>query len=169
MEFADEAVNCHLEALRFCDEYGERHTHKALSQVARTFTGLGNAFLKKGEKKEATDYFQKSLEIELRQKNIHGQAVNYVGLGMVMEDEGNYEDAEAYFRQALKCNQQINNRNGIITCHNRFGLLAEKKGNLILAMHEYEYSYKTAQETKDIYHFIEASISLARIYFKKGI
>ena len=168
MEFADEAVNCHLEALRFCDEYGERHTHKALRQVARTFTGLGNAFLKKGEKKEATDYFQKSLEIELRQKNIHGQAVNYVGLGMVMEDEGNYEDAEAYFRQALKCNQQINNRNGIITCHNRFGLLAEKKGNLILAMHEYEYSYKTAQETKDIYHFIEASISLARIYFKKG-
>lgn len=168
MEFADEAANSLLEALRYCNEYGEKNTNEALSVFAKTYTGLGNTYLKLGDKEKATEFFQKSLEIELKQRNYKGQAINYVGLGMVMEDEGKYETAENYFSQALKSNLRIRNQNGVITCHNRFGLLAEKRGNWNQALHEYENSYKIAQETKDIYHFIEASISLARIYVKKG-
>lgn len=168
MGFADEAVDCHQEALEFCNKYGVRNSKEHDGLYARTYTGLGNAYLILGDNKKAIDNLQRSMDIEVKQSNYKGQAVNYVGLGMAMENEGKYDSAENYFNLALECDIKENNRAGIITCHNRFGHLAEKKEDWSRALQEYGQSYKIAKSINDVYQYIEASLYLARVHFKIG-
>jgi len=90
-------------------------------------------------RKEAEEFFKKSLEIHEELGALDGMATNYGNLGLLYM---NYDStkAESMYLESLKLNEEVGNILGVATQYANMGTLYLQQGDLVKAKEYYEKS-----------------------------
>jgi tetratricopeptide (TPR) repeat protein len=70
----------------------------------RLYPGIGLIFHQHGDLDKALEYFQRSLEIDLRraQPNQVNIATHHINIGRVLDEQGKYDEALKSYERALE-------------------------------------------------------------------
>lgn len=167
----DEASSYHYKALTYCDLYsGTRNPNDRTAQKNRvvSLNGIGNVQLTLGNMDEAENLFRQALEGESLLGSTLGQAINYANIGSILESKEMIDSARFYYGKSLEFNEKSGSKLGISLCHAHFGRLAEREGDYNAAIYEYKCAYDIMDGNSDIWHWLEAAVSLSRAYINAG-
>lgn len=167
----DEASSYHYKALSYCDRYsGTRNPGDRTAQKNRvvSLNGIGNVQLTLGNMDEAENLFRQALEGERLLGSALGQAINYANLGSILESKEKIDSARYYYGKSLEFNERAGSELGISLCHAHFGRLAERDGDYKTAIDEYRRAYDIMEGSPDVWHWLEAAVSLVRAYINAG-
>ena len=167
----DEASSYHYKALTYCDQYsGTRNPDDRTAQKNRvvSLNGIGNVQLTLGNLDEAENLFRQALEGENLLGSTLGQAINYANIGSILESKEMIDSARFYYGKSLEFNEKAGSKLGISLCHAHFGRLAERDGDYNAAIYEYKCAYDIMDGNSDIWHWLEAAVSLSRAYVNAG-
>ena len=168
MGVLDEAASWHYDALTYCEQYSDTSSYSAIKNRVVSLNGIGNVQLTLGNPEMAEDAFRRALAGESRLGSPVGQAINYANIGALLEGRGQIDSARYYYAKSLEFNQQANSDLGISLCHTHFGRLYENEGNLDSAVEEYKKAYDVMLGNSDKWHWLDACVSLSRVYAAKG-
>ena len=168
MGVLDEAASWHYKALTYCSQYSDTESRTAIKNRVVSLNGIGNVQLTLGNEEMAEDAFRNALAGESLLGSSVGQAINYANIGALHEGRGQIDSARYYYTQSLKCNEEAGSDLGISLCHTHFGRLYENEGNLDEAISEYQKSYDVMLGSSDKWHWLDACVSLSRVYAAKG-
>lgn len=168
MGILDEAASWHYKALTYCEQYSDTTGKVAVKNRVVSLNGIGNVQLSLGNDKMAEVAFRRALAGESSLSSAVGQAINYANLGAILEGRGQIDSARYYYSQSLKFNEMAGSDLGISLCHTHFGRLYENDGDLAQAADEYIKAYDVLVGTRDKWHWLEACMSLSRVYCKQG-
>jgi len=160
----EEASKLHYKALELCESHKQDTTFNARKNRVVSLNGLGNVLLSMGNYDEARKVFQEALKGEESLGSLVGQAINYANLGSIFERNGRLDSARTYYNKSMEMNSIASNNVGIGLCYQYLGKIDEEEGNLSQAKNHYQKSYEVLVPTNDSWHWMEASISLSRLY-----
>ena len=167
----DEASSYHYKALTYCDQYsGTRNPNDRVAQKNRvvSLNGIGNVQLTLGNMDEAENLFRQALEGESLLGSDLGQAINYANIGSILESKEMIDSARVYYAKSLEFNEKAGSELGVSLCHAHFGRLAERDGDYNAAIDEYKRAYDIMDGNSDVWHWLEAAVSLSRAYINAG-
>lgn len=167
----DEASSFHYKALTYCNQYsGTRDPNDRTAQKNRvvSLNGIGNVQLTLGNMDEAENLFRQALEGENLLGSDLGQAINYANLGSILESKGMIDSARFYYEKSLEYNKKAGSELGVSLCHAHFGRLAERDCDYRTAINEYKHAYDIMEGSPDVWHWLEAAVSLVRAYINAG-
>ncbi len=164
----DEATSYHYQALTVCEQYSDKKSWDAKKNRVISLNGIGNIYMTIGDYAAADTILRMALEGERELESSLGQAINYANLGAIMEHRNETDSAWVYYRKSLEQNEAAGSQLGIALNHASFGDLYEKDGKLAKAIEEYKIAYDLMKESEDMWHWLNASEALARVYLKRG-
>lgn len=156
-----EASNLHYEALALCEKYSRRSTDMVEQSRVRSLNGLGNIFMSLGDYQAAETQLRQALEVQTKQGNLTGQAINLANLGSIKQYQSQMDSARIYYQQSLEKNREDSNVIGISLCHTYLGELDEKMGKISEAEVDFRNALEAGQSTGDVFHWLTPCISLA--------
>ncbi|MDL2241754.1 response regulator [Bacteroidales bacterium OttesenSCG-928-L03] len=162
----NEAAPYHFLALRIAEEYRGEDTATISRNKASSYNGLGVIYHSIDEEQEAIRCYENALEIEIRNNNLRGMAMNTANIGSVYFDLGEQEKAEAYYRMSLEYNEKANLPFGIALCLIHIGNIYETQGDNTRALDQYEQAYHLLSGTSDLWHWLNACFSIGKILIK---
>jgi tetratricopeptide (TPR) repeat protein len=162
-----------MDAVKSALEYHNLALEKALAypdknriisdNIAIANNSIGNIYLLLGKYNWALTHFNKSLEIEKRNHNLLGLAINYQNIGGVYEKKKDWDKAYKFYKLSLKYNDSINSRIGKIICNTSLANLfyiqnkPKKANELILPI------VKMAENQGDKYYIADVYLHYGRI------
>ena len=158
-----EASQYHFQALHYAEAWSGLNTPDGTKNRVMSLNGIGNISLMLGFYDDAEEKFRKALSEEIKLKSPLGQAINYANLGAIFEIQQQYDSAYIYYNKSLEQNKIAKSDMGIGLCLIHLGELYEKEGKYDLAKMEYLKAYDLLYQISDKWHFLQASIALARI------
>jgi len=164
----DESSAYYFKALSLLNKPGESNDRKEQSEKAKTLNGLGNIYLRINQPDEAIVYLRQSLQIEMQNNNIPGQAKNLADIGSYFESKAAYDSAHHYFDRSLQLYLSINWVSGINYCYERIGNLYMMEGDYHGASVYIESAYNSLQHTSDRLNWLNSCFSLANIWIQRG-
>jgi two-component system sensor histidine kinase ChiS len=168
MGILDEASSYHYQALAYCDAYSDKKSVKAQKNRVKSLNGIGNVYLTLGNKNAADSALREALKGEHALHSALGQAINYANLGSIFESRGQIDSAWVYYRKSMALNVEAKSELGVSLCHTHFGRLYENNRQWDKAIAEYKAAYDLMSSSGDSWHWLEACLSLARVYIGKG-
>ena len=159
-----EASQYHYQALHYSEEWSGLNTPVGTKNRVVSLNGIGNISLTLGYYNDAEEHFRKALKDEITLESPIGQAINYANLGAVFEYRQQYDSAYIYFQKSLEQNKIGKSDMGIGLCLIHLGELYEKEQKYELAKAEYQKAYELMDEISDKWHWLVASLSIARIH-----
>jgi len=156
-----EASDYHYRALDLA-----KNNPELLKSKAVAMNGLGNIFLSLNKPKEAKEYFEKSLELEIGLKSALGKAINYANLGTAYEQQGKFEKALSFYYKSVEQNIIIDSKIGLAICKNAIGNIFIKKGNTNAGLSLIKESVKLLENSDDVFHKMQMKISLCENYIQ---
>ena len=163
-----EASQYHFQALSHIEAWSKLNTPTGTKNRVMSLNGIGNISLMLGFYNDAEDRFREALKYEIELKSTIGQAINYANLGAIFEIRNQYDSAYVYYNKSLEQNKIAKSDMGIGLCLIHFGQLYEKEEKYELAKAEYQKAYDLMCEISDKWHWLEASLALARINLATG-
>lgn len=164
----DEATSFHYRALSYCEQYSDKKSWDAKKNRVISLNGIGNIYMTIGDYNAADTVLRQALEGERELESALGQAINYANLGAIMEHRNQADSAWTYYRKSLEQNEIAGSQLGIALNHASFGDLYEKAGKPAKAIEEFKIAYNLMKDSDDMWHWLNASEALARIYLKQG-
>lgn len=164
----DQASICHYQALSYTESKNLEENPEMARLRLVALNGIGNVQLALDNLSVADSVFRLALEGETRSGNFLGQAINYANLGSIFEQRDMIDSAWSYYRQSMACNMQAGSSLGISLCHSHFGRLFELAHQYDKAVAEYKASAVLMEGECDQWHWLGASLNLARIYIIMG-
>ncbi|MDR2713852.1 MAG: tetratricopeptide repeat protein [Clostridiales bacterium] len=89
---------------------------------------------------DAENWYQKALEIRLKQGNEQGAASTYHQLGRVAEERRDFDSAEELYQKSLTIELEQDNEQGAASTYHQLGMLAQKRRDLDSAEEWYQKS-----------------------------
>ena len=163
-----EASQYHFQALHHVESWSKLETPAGIKNRVISLNGIGNISLMLGFYNDAEDKFRKALEDETKLGSPIGQAINYANIGAIFELRQQYDSAYTYYNKSLEQNKIANSNMGIGLCLIHLGELYEKEGKYELAKEEYQKAYNLMYKISDKWHWLQASLALARINLTMG-
>jgi tetratricopeptide (TPR) repeat protein len=145
---------------------------KNIDGQAKVYNNLGNLY-READNDKALNYFNKSLELAIKQNDVPLIAGLYLNTGSIYETKGKYNAALSSYEKSYKLFTSINNSIGIIQCLQNLGVLYRKLNQLDKAEQHVLEAIRRARE-KDLNVSVAAcDLSLASLYinlneFKKA-
>lgn len=121
-----------------------------------------------GNLKKAHEFYQKSLQIEIRYQNKYGIATVYNNIGFLCRQEGNIEKAIDYYHRALNIHIELNFQNGIAVGYNNLAFVFDSQGEIDNATKYYKKALSIYTQIDDLEGMAIAYGNLAAIYSKFG-
>lgn len=168
MGVLDEAASWHYQALTYCGKYSDTTSTTAIKNRVVSLNGIGNVQLTLDNTEMAESAFRRALKGESSLGSALGQAINYANLGAILEKRGQVDSARHYYSESLKYNELADSDLGISLCHTHFGRLYENEGDYSKAIEEYKKAYDVMVGKKDKWHWLDACMSLSRVYSIQG-
>lgn len=168
MGVLDEAASWHYQALTYCGKYSDTTSTTAIKNRVVSLNGIGNVQLTLDNTEMAESAFRRALKGESSLGSALGQAINYANLGAILEKRGQVDSARHYYSESLKYNELADSDLGISLCHTHFGRLYENEGDYSKAIEEYQKAYDVMVGKKDKWHWLDACMSLSRVYSIQG-
>ncbi len=163
-----EASEYHFKALNLSAEQRIFEETLNLKNQAIACNGIGNISLSLERPQESEEFFRRALEIEKKLESPLGMAINFANLGSVLLNRNDFDSARFFFEQSLEQNKLIRSDLGIALCHNHLGDVYFKQKQYILALNEYKTSYDLMENNPDIWHFLTASLAIAKVNIELG-
>ena len=137
-----------------------------LSSLSSTFLNIGRLKAELGEFDEARNFYDKSLEINLKDNNKRSIALNYQNLGQLLLKADSLEEALLFFNQSFEINQELNNRGASADMLNEIGnvLLNQHKHRDALSAFTRALRIKKEIENKNGVCF--SNLNMAKAYFE---
>ena len=142
--------------------------------MARLFNEFGDTYRKLGEFDQAEDYYQKALEIEVKQlgPNHVDVATSYNNIGQVYSKKGDFDKAMDYYQRALeiKEKQLCPNHVDVAVSYNNIGLVYSKKGDFDKAMDYFQRALEIQEKqlSPNRVHVALSYKNIGLVYSKKG-
>jgi serine phosphatase RsbU (regulator of sigma subunit) len=140
-----------------------------LLSKASALNNIGIIKAEQGHIPEAIDYYLKSLQAHIDNKNKIGIASAYHNLGFTYDNSGDVPMAMEYYHKALKIQEELGDKGEIAMTINDIGYLYETQGDITRALDYYNKSLAYRRETKDKYGESMSLNNIAHIYEKHGI
>ena len=123
---------------------------KGLNKYAATARNTqGVSFYFRGDYPNALEYFDLSMQINIKSEDIKNVANNLSNMGMVYKMQGNYLKAIDHFSRCLKIHQELEYKLGIAAALNNMGLLFEIQEDYAKALEYYTNSLEIKKEIGD--------------------
>lgn len=164
----DDALSYHYQALLYCETYSDKQSKMSKKNRVITLNGIGNILLTLNNYETADSIFRQALKGEHELGSALGEAINYANLGSIFEMTGHLDSARVYYALSMAYNQKAKSVLGISLCYTHFGNLDEAAHQWDKAIAEYQAAYAIMAKRSDSWHCLEAALSLARVYLKKG-
>ena len=168
MGILEEASSFHHKALEISEKFSDKSSRRAKKNRVISLNGLGNVYLTVDNRVLADSIFRLALAGETELGSWLGQAINYANIGALFETDGVRDSAIYYFSKSLECNIKCKSDVGIALCYTHFGRIYEEQGKWEEAIKQYRKAYDVMYEKTDRWHWLEACISLARVYASKN-
>jgi tetratricopeptide (TPR) repeat protein len=110
---------------------------------------LGRAYEVLGQKKHAIGYYERALEIEIKEKNRLGEGNMLNNLGLVYNTLGKNREALTYLEQALAIRREVGNRGAEGATLNNLGAVYNDLGKKQEALSYYEQALAIYREVGD--------------------
>ena len=163
-----EASQYHFQALHHVEAWSKLDTPVGIKNRVISLNGIGNISLMLGFYNDAEEKFRKALKDEIKLDSPIGQAINYANLGAIFEIRQQHDSAYAYYNKSLEQNKIAKSDMGIGLCLIHLGELYEKEGNYELAEAEFQKAYDLMYLISDKWHWLQATLALARINLTTG-
>ncbi len=160
-----------MDAVKTALEYHNLALNKALKypdtkriitdNISIANNSIGNIYLLLEKYNWAQIHFNKSLEIEKKNHNLLGLAINYQNIGGVYEKKKDWNKAYEYYTLSLAYNDSINSRIGKIICYTSLANLFYKQNNPVKAQKLIYPNISLAEKQGDKYY-------LADVYYNYG-
>lgn len=163
-----EASDYHYQALQMAEAFSLRSEPIGRKNRIMAINGIGNIYLSAGSYEEAERSFREALKEEKKLNSHVGQAINYANLGAIFEEKQMYDSAFFYYQRSMEHNVQAKSLMGIGLCHIHIGYIYELQHQYDKAEHTYLLAYDIMNDLTDTWHWLEATLALARINLLKG-
>ena len=110
-------MECLLEALSIL------HGTENYNALALIYSNMGTISFHTGNLDEALQYYNKSLEVNLRINFEKGISVNYNNIGNVYRMQNNTNEAIANYKKAIGIKEKIGDKNGLFKCTSNIGVI----------------------------------------------
>lgn len=168
MGVMDEAMHHHTLALTYCEVYSDQTSDVAVKNRVISLNGIGNIYMTIENYTAADSVLRAALAGEQQLGSELGQAINWANLGAIKQSHGELDSARVYYERSLELNNKAGSVLGISLCHNYLGSLEEQQGHFDSAIEDYTLSHDLLRPTGDKWHYLEACVSLARVWLKRG-
>ena len=159
-----EASQYHYQALHYAESWSGLHTPIGTKNRVVCLNGIGNISLMLGYYNDAEKKFREALKYEIKLESSIGQAINYANLGAIFDIREQNDSAYIYYQKSLEQNKIAKSNMGIGLCLIHLGELYEKEQKYELAKDEYQKAYELMDQISDKWHWLVASLSIARIH-----
>jgi tetratricopeptide (TPR) repeat protein len=132
-----ENIRNYSEAGRLYIQYAEYGEEK---NAAIAYHQLGMIAGERRDFETAEGWYQKSLEIKLKQGNEHGAASTYHQLGMIAQERRDFETAEGWYQKSLEIKLKQGNEHGAASTYHQLGRIAEERRDFETAEGWYQKS-----------------------------
>lgn len=163
-----EASGYHYQALQIAEAFSGRKEYTGRKNRVMAINGIGNIHLSFGNHAEAEKAFREALKEEKVLKSHVGQAMNYANLGAIFEEKQQYDSAFFYYQRSMKQNVLAKSLLGIGLCYIHFGHIYELQKQFDKAEREYLLAYDVMSDITDRWHWLEATLAIARIRLQKN-
>lgn len=164
----DEASDYHYKALKTAEAFSGVGTSVGTKNRVIALNGIGNISLTLNQLDDADRYFRQALEIEHSLDSDLGQAINYANIGAIYALRAEYDSAFHYYNQSMKHNKLAGSELGISLCHTYIGHIYEEQNRYDDALGQYMLAYKLMEKSADQWHWLDACLSVGKIYTLKG-
>ena len=164
----DEASDYHYKALKIAETFSGVSTAIGTKNRVIALNGIGNISLTLNQLDDADRYFRQALKIEQDLNSDLGQAINYANIGAIYALRAEYDSAFYYYSQSMKHNVLANSELGISLCHTYIGHIYEEQNRYDEALMQYMLAYKIMEKSTDQWHWLDACLSVGKIYTLKG-
>lgn len=117
--------------------------------AAAAFHQLGIVAEKRRDFDKAQEWYQKSLEIELRLKNEHGAAQTYHQLGIVAQERRDFDQAQEWYQKSLEIELRLKDEYGASTTYHNLGIVAHEHRDFDKAEEWYQKSLEIRLRLKN--------------------
>jgi signal transduction histidine kinase/AraC-like DNA-binding protein/ActR/RegA family two-component response regulator len=162
----NDALPYSFQALQTAERYRGPDTLSIQRNMASAYNGIGNIYLPMERMDEALEVFGKALELDSRQNNHWGIAVNLSNIGSIHFSRGEYELAEEYYRRSMEHNEQANQLVGTALGHINLGELFQAQERFDDALAEYTVAYDSLKHSTDQLHWLDACFHIADIHLR---
>lgn len=163
-----EASGYHYQALQIAEAFSGRRAYVGRKNRVMAINGIGNIHLSFGNLDEAEKAFREALKEEKMLKSHVGQAMNYANLGAIFEEKQLYDSAFFYYQRSMEQNVLAQSLLGIGLCHIHFGHIYELQKQFDKSEREYLQAYDVMNDITDRWHWLEATLAIARIRLQKN-
>ena len=129
--------------------YGRLANHLSTTDEDSCQRGLGNAYLLLGKYKQASDYYQQSLELAREICDLQGQGQALNNLGNVYRNLSNYPKSIEYLEQALSIAREIGERQAESNALGNLGSTYRNLSNYVQAIEYNQQALVIRRETGD--------------------
>ena len=162
-----EASDYHYRALQTIEAYTAKEEFFSRKYRIMAINGIGNIYLSFGNLDEAEKLFREALVEEEKLNSNLGMAINYANLGAIYENRIMYDSAFGYFQRSMEYNVLAKSQLGIGLSYIHFGRLYELQNKYDKAEREYWLAYDVMDGISDTWHWLEATLAIARINLSK--
>ena len=138
------------------------------NNLSSALNNIGLILADKNEYSKAIEYYNRSLEIDLRLENLPGQAMLYNNIGIIYKNKGDYTKAIDFYNKSLNIEKQLNNKEGIAISLNNIGMIFFDQGNYAKAMEYYSNSLKIDEEMGNKNNMANTIINIGNSYREAG-
>ena len=164
----NEALPYSFLSLQTAQQYRGPDSLPIQRNMASAYNGIGNIYLPMEQYDEALKVFEKALELDSRQDNHWGIAVNLSNIGSIHFSRGEYALAEDFYRRSMEHNALANQLVGTALGHINLGELFQAQNRLDDALGEYHKAYDALKGSTDQLHWLDACFNIANIHMEEG-
>jgi signal transduction histidine kinase/CheY-like chemotaxis protein/AraC-like DNA-binding protein/Tfp pilus assembly protein PilF len=162
----NDALPYSFQALQTAERYRGPDTLPIQRNMASAYNGIGNIYLPMERMDEALEVFGKALELDSRQNNHWGIAVNLSNIGSIHFSRKEYELAEEYYRRSMEHNEQANQLVGTALGRINLGELFQAQERFDDALAEYTVAYDSLKHSTDQLHWLDACFHIADVHLR---
>lgn len=145
----------------------EQKTGKS-NGVTLCLNELGGIYQKMGNYERALEYVKMVLEINVRNKNLYGQASNHMSLGVIFLEKGQNELAGENLQKALFLKEQVGDSIDLAALNRNLAEVELRKNNFSKALSHLHKSLEFAKRNQQLPELNQTYLILSKVYGKQG-
>jgi two-component system sensor histidine kinase UhpB len=145
------------ECLAVSQEIGYQHG------INYAYSALGSVYGEKGDFPMALEYYQKSLEFNIKIGNKRGIGASYTNIGNTYDDMGNFPKSLENHFKALKVFEEEGRKKGIAYAYNNIALIYKEENNYEDALKYHRASLKIKEEINDNYGIPSSYLNIGNV------
>ena len=138
-----------------------------LARRAEALRSLGDLYLRRKERKKATEAFKTSLSLFKTLGDLKGVSAVHFGLGTLYEEEGSLDKALKHYRRAARLVKENGDQEGVARYLSAYAGILESKGEYDKAIKLMKEGLAVAERNGNLHEIARVTVSLGKCYAER--